>query len=293
MSHTKHILIIGGDKRYITMIHSLAKQVLQLHIVGFKDVDFSHANIYSHHLLDTVPVKEIDAILLPVAGCDSNGAIALSLPKGEITLTSEFLLQTKSTCTIYSGIASPYLKTLTRQTNRKLVDFFSRDDIAIANSIPTAEGALEIAMKETDITIHGANVLVTGFGRVGITTARLFHQVGANVTVSARKTADFERIKEMRLTPIHHNTLANTAHIDIFINTVPFLLINETIIRQMKASALIIDLASAPGGVDFEAAEEQGIHAIHALALPGYVASKKAGEIIAEIIVHLLELENN
>lgn len=288
MTLTKHILVIGGDKRYITVIHSLAKQAHQLHIVGFKEIDFPHANVYSHHLLDTVPVKKIDAILLPVAGCDPNGAIALSFPKGEVSLTSDFISQTKATCTIYSGIASPYLKTLSIQTKRKLVGFFSRDDIAIANSIPTAEGALEIAMKETDVTIHDANVLVTGFGRVGITTARLFHQVGANVTVSARKPADFARIKEMRLTPIHHKALANTAHIDIYINTVPILLITEKIIKQMKTSALIIDLASAPGGVDFEAAEEQEIKTIHALALPGKVAARTAGEVIGEVLERML-----
>ena len=58
------------------------------------------------------------------------------------------------------------------------------DEIAIANSIPTAEGAVQLAMERLPITIHGANALVLGFGRCGVTLARLLKAMGATSALS-------------------------------------------------------------------------------------------------------------
>ena len=71
---------------------------------------------------------------------------------------------------------------------------------------------------------------------------------------------------------------------DLIINTVPVLVIDSKIIAQMRPQTLIIDLASPPGGVDFEAAKKQNIQVITAPGLPGRVAPKSAGEILAATI---------
>ena len=55
---------------------------------------------------------------------------------------------------------------------------------------------------------------------------------------------------------------------DAVINTVPAPVLPRTLLQQLPGGALIIDLASLPGGTDFAAAEELGLHAEHALALP-------------------------
>jgi dipicolinate synthase subunit A len=51
---------------------------------------------------------------------------------------------------------------------------------------------------------------------------------------------------------------------------------------------VVIDLASAPGGTDFNAARELGLKAELAPGLPGIVAPVTAGRIIAELIVRHL-----
>lgn len=287
MPNNKHIAIIGGDERYIEVIHTLAKTGATIHIVGYTEITFTHSNIHQQDI-NSLDFTTLDVIILPVGGTGNEGDIKLNFPVQETVLTYENIEQTPQDCTIFTGIANPYLEKLTTHYNRKMITLFSRDDIAIHNSIPTAEATLQIAMESTDYTMHGANILITGFGRVGITTARLFHNIGAHVTVSARNAADFARIKEMRMHPIHHNDLTQTSQIDIFINTVPHLLLTEKVIDQMKQNALIIDLASIPGGTDFKAAEEKGITAIHALALPGNSAPKTAGKVLAETILMLL-----
>ena len=61
------------------------------------------------------------------------------------------------------------------------------------------------------------------------------------------------------------------------------------LLQQLPGGALIIDLASLPGGTDFAAAEELGLHAEHALALPGRCAPQTAGALIAQTVLAILE----
>ena len=59
----------------------------------------------------------------------------------------------------------------------------------------------------------------------------------------------------------------------------------------MQSDALILDLASKPGGVDWDAAQALGRRVVWALSLPGKTAPFTAGEIIAKTILHMLETD--
>jgi dipicolinate synthase subunit A len=76
---------------------------------------------------------------------------------------------------------------------------------------------------------------------------------------------------------------------DLVINTVPSLVINSNLLGLMRSDVLIIDLASLPGGTDFQAAENLHIKAILAPGLPGKVAPKTAGAILATALPEILE----
>ena len=76
---------------------------------------------------------------------------------------------------------------------------------------------------------------------------------------------------------------------DAVINTIPAPVLPRTLLQRLPAGALIIDLASLPGGTDFAAAEELGLHAEHALALPGRCAPQTAGALIAQTVLAILE----
>ncbi|MBR4282673.1 MAG: hypothetical protein IKT35_03055, partial [Clostridia bacterium] len=78
---------------------------------------------------------------------------------------------------------------------------------------------------------------------------------------------------------------------NLIINTVPTLIFNETLLKKCKKDVKIIDLASVPGGVDFEMAKTLGIDAIHALSLPGKTAPKTAAKIITNSILEKLNKE--
>ncbi|MBP1969143.1 dipicolinate synthase subunit A [Virgibacillus natechei] len=289
MVNNQNILIMGGDARYLEVIKRLSKDGANVFLIGFDQLSFDDTNI-KQSTLETMDFSMLDAITLPVAGTNTAGEIEATYSDQTIYLTKNIIAESPADCTIYTGTSNPFLDNLAKSTNRKLVRLFARDDMAILNSIPTAEGALRLAMEEKDITIHGSHVMVLGFGRVGITVARLFSSVGANVRVAVRKSSDISRIIEMGLEPVRLENLDQSINdIDICMNTIPYPVIDSTIISSMKSSALIIDLASKPGGTDFTFADNQGIQSLHALGLPGKSAPKSAGRIIAGVLAELLD----
>mgnify|MGYP001260575677 CR=1 FL=1 len=147
-----------------------------------------------------------------------------------------------------------------------------------------------MAIQHTDFTIHGSNVIVLGLGRVGMSVARAFASLGAKVKVGARKSEHIARITEMGLTPFHLDEFDSVVKdVDICINTIPALIVKASIISKMPSHTLIIDIASKPGGTDFRYAEKRGIKALLAPSLPGIVAPKTAGQILAGVLTQLLE----
>ena len=76
---------------------------------------------------------------------------------------------------------------------------------------------------------------------------------------------------------------------DTVINTIPAPVLPRKMLEKLPRGALIIDLASLPGGTDFDAAEALGIRAEHALALPGKCAPDTAGALIAQTVLTILQ----
>lgn len=283
MQH-KHIIVLSGDERNIQVMKQMAKKTMQITAVGFSSEDIKQDHI-THLNISEVNFSSADAILLPIAGVDNNGNISVRGSDEKLVLTKELLAQTPEHCLVFSGGANQTLRNIVNSANRTLVPIFERDDVAIANSIPTAEATLQIAMEETKQIIQGTNVTIIGFGRIGTTMARLFHQVGANVTVAARNDSDIAKIKTLRYQAVYSEHMTDVLmQSKIIINTVPALLLDKNALHHIQSDNLIIDVASKPGGVDFDTAKLLGIKTIHALALPGKVAPITAGNIIADIM---------
>lgn len=173
-------------------------------------------------------------------------------------------------------------------------DLLQRDDLAVLNSVPTAEGALQIAMEELPYTIRGLRTVVCGMGRVGSTLARLMQRVGADVTVAARSSRDFAICEAEGLKSCTYSHLRRILPEALLVyNTVPALIFDRELLDCMNREALLIDLASMPGGTDFEYAAKRRIRTIHALSLPGNGRSPAgAAQIIQKVIYNILHEKN-
>ncbi|HEY4552866.1 MAG TPA: dipicolinic acid synthetase subunit A [Bacillaceae bacterium] len=286
-----HIAVMGGDARQLEIIRKLTELDAKLYLIGFEQLDVSFSGAVKEKV-NEVDFPQLDALLLPVPGTNLEGEVETIFSNEKVVLTEQILNKTPSYCTVYSGISNRYLDELCKKTNRRLVKLFERDDVAIYNSIPTVEGTIMMVIQNTDFTIHQSSVAVLGLGRVGMSVARTFHHLGAKVKVGARKSGDLARITEMGLIPFHlHDLSKEVRDIDVCINTIPHLIVNAAVIAKMQTHTLIIDLASKPGGTDFRYAEKRGVKALLAPGLPGIVAPKTAGQILANVLAQLLSEE--
>lgn len=121
----------------------------------------------------------------------------------------------------------------------------------IVNALPTAEGALQIAMEELPITLHGARALVLGYGRIGSLLARRLHTLGAIVSVSARSNASFAHIWAEGMQALDTRALGGKlGEFDVLFNTVPAQVLGMAELAELREDCLVIDLASKPGGAD-------------------------------------------
>ncbi|WP_079480140.1 dipicolinic acid synthetase subunit A [Halobacillus salinus] len=284
-----HVAVIGGDARQIEIIRRLNEWNATVYIAGFDQLNESFTEATDLEFESDL-VKKLDAIILPVPGTDELGQIDGIFSNRIITLSEDWLRQTPEHCQVFTGITNSYLTDLMKKVNRTLHPLMDRDDVAIYNSIPTVEGTIMLVIQHTDYTIHGSKMIVLGLGRVGMSLARIFDHIGADVSVGVRSTKAIARVYEMGLTPIDMNQLdEEDLECDILINTVPHLVVDQHVIKQLPSHALIVDLASKPGGTDFDFATKRGIKAILAPGLPGIVAPKTAGRIIADVMCRILK----
>ena len=196
---------------------------------------------------------------------------------------------------IMGGRFTPLFKSRADEKNIKLIDYFNSEELQIKNAIPTAEGAIAIAMNELPITLHGSRVAVVGYGRVGKTLSDMLVSLGAHVTVAARKSTDLawaDARKCSRLQIQVKNGQSSLTELgkdyDVVFNTVPCWIFDADVLKHFDTNTLFIDLASAPGGVDTKTASALGLKVIWALSLPGKCSPFTAGNIICDSILETL-----
>lgn len=282
----KQIAVLGGDDRELIFIPKLTSLGAEVRVVGFSTQQVDEPSI----LCDTPEkaVKGADAVIMPMPGTDAEGVIRAVYSKNKLVFDNN-LAKMLTGVPVFIGVAKPYVKDLCKRHQVPLIEIAEMDDIAILNSIPTAEGAIQIAMEETPFTIHQSRCFVLGYGRVGVTLARTLKNLGAKTYVAARSDSDLARIFEQCLEPVPYNRLKDMISLaDIVFNTIPAVVLDADLLKQLNKKCLIIDLASAPGGTDFKTAEELGIKAILAPGLPGKVAPETAGKILAEVLPKLV-----
>lgn len=176
----------------------------------------------------------------------------------------------------------------------RCVDYFDSEILQLKNALPTAEGAIEIAMRELPVTLDGAHAAVIGYGRIGALLSQKLLALGARVTVYARRPevlteAVLHHCDAISLTVGAEAVLSRISRdVRVIFNTVPSPLFSEAVIKGIPKGCVFIDLASAPGGIDRIAAEREGVRCIWATALPGKYAPETAGQIIADTARHIL-----
>lgn len=245
----KSFTVLGGDARQRYLAQYLKKQGCTVHTFAVAEME------------DSPLWREADIWILPTPAFSAGRIRGTELTSGDIP-------QDKA---VFGGKLG--------EKREGWEDVLSWESLVIANAVPTAEGALQLAMEAMKTTVHGSRFLVIGAGRIGMCLAMKLQALGACVTVSARKERDFARIRALGMYPAVTGRYENLGMYDGVFNTVPAPVFTKEDLAQLQKDCFCMELASAPGGFP------QGFPVIDGGALPGRVAPKTAGEAIADAIL--------
>lgn len=285
MSNIKSFGIIGGDKRQLFLAKSIFDSGYVVMLGGFDKLQSFGKLILGD--IKAVAAK-CDVLIFPVPSVRTDNSINTPFSNEHIVLDNE-IIEILLNKTIFVAMKDKFLKAYPQLEKAEIFDYAAKDEFAILNALPTAEGAVEVAMKKFEGTIAGSRCLITGYGRIGKVLAEMLKNLKAEVTVSARNPSDMAFAQAFGYDEINTNKMSQVRNFDLVFNTVPSMIFDRKLLSNTDKNTIIIDLASLPGGVDFEAAHILGIDAVRALALPGKCAPKTAGEIIKKTVFNTIE----
>lgn len=219
--------------------------------------------------------------------------ILLPMPlSGESESLAELLRGTKPGARAFGGRVGPKAQQAAQQAGVPLADYLEREELAVLNAIPTAEGCIALLLQNRTRTLWHSPVLVLGYGRCGAALAVRLAGLGARVTVAARSPGQRALAQSHGLAARGLEELNRILpEFETVVNTIPAPVLGQRELAALAPGSLVIDLASLPGGVDLEAAERREIRAIRALSLPARCAPVTAGEFVADTVLAMLHEE--
>ncbi|MDR1643571.1 MAG: dipicolinate synthase subunit DpsA [Clostridiales bacterium] len=280
-------LVLGGDARSAHLYKLMLGEGLDVGLAGFSDLPESAKDLAE-------AVRNSDIIIGPIPF--SNGQ-ELNMPFSAASMSLAELFQSvREEAAIMGGRLNRDALRLAKERGVLALDLLEREEMAMLNAIPTAEGAIQTAMENTPFTLHQSKILVTGFGRISKVLSKMLLGLGAYVSVAARKPGDLALAEALGCQPVNIKSLedlkAALGKADIIINTIPSVVIDAQLTRLIRKETLVIELASKPFGIDVQACRNQGANVIFAPSLPGKVAPLTAARYILLTVKNILrELE--
>lgn len=283
----KQVGIIGGDLRIVRLAEMLAKDNYKIYTYGLEKYKFNR------NILKCKQIEEINNnCKYIISGMPfSKNEIHIITPFSDEQIEINKIFRILTNKTLIAGAVNSNIKKIAKENKINIIDLMNIEELTILNVIPTVEGAIQIAMEQTEFTIHSSKCLILGFGRIGKLLAKNLKALGAEVYCMARKDSDLAWIKAYGYKEISLNNLKENLHIkyDIIFNTIPAMVLDAKKLELIEnKETLIIELASNPGGIDFEKTEEYNIKAIRAMGLPGKVAPLTAAKYIKETLDAIL-----
>ncbi len=233
--------------------------------------------------------EKVYVLPIPVTKLDRNPKIKEKLKEELIKLYENPYAKIK----VFGGAFTTEWKLFLSEYQIPYWDFMKLPEVVEGNGWITAEATVAEVLQQGEYSIFGQKILVTGYGCCGEKIAKIFSKMGADVAVAARRVEVRDKIHRDGFQPISFPEVEKIiSDVTTVINTVPAMVITENYIRRMQTNACIIDIASNPGGCDFEAAKKYGITAKLALGLPGLYTTTSSAKLLKNAISKYAPLNN-
>ena len=278
------IAVLGGDIRQVYMVSLFCKANLSVITYGLTHPMIQDICTQGCSMEETIKSAMLLVSSIPFS---RDGITIPSLTAASDMNVEKFMSYAFCGQTLFAGMISPKIKSFCQQNKISYYDFMEDDAVAIANGIATAEGAIMEAISKSSGNLHGSNCLLLGFGRCGKTLALKLKGLDTKVTVAARNPSDLALANALGLNSIPLNSLKETiGFYDYIFNSIPTCILDSCLLSRLSKEVVIIDIASAPGGLDYEKANELGLNANLCLGIPGKIAPKASAKILADVVLN-------
>lgn len=281
MKTKEKILIAGGDLRQLYCAEKLSEKY-DTAVTGF-DKKYIPPSL-SVRYAEADSGELFDYAVLPVMPLDSSSG-TINAPCFSYELKAGSVAgMIKQDGAVFAG--RPEDSLCSHFCGKTVCGYLEREELSLLNAIPTAEGAVRIAIEELPVTLCGLKILIVGCGRIGTALIGILKGFGADVSVGVRTPSAAAKVRILGAKPCRTDSCGTD--FGLVINTAPSMIFTRELLEKFDKNTLFIDLASKPGGIDFDAAASLGIKAVWALGLPGKTAPITAGEIIADTIHEMI-----
>lgn len=282
----KTILVIGGDQRLLLLADNLKDICNQVITYALNGAERLHGIERMNSLQEAM--EKADIIITPVPF--SKDGVHLLTKDNTTIFLSDFSENLRNNVILFGGNIAKSVLEVAKNKNVTCYDFMKMEDVALDNAITTAEGAIAEAITLSTQNVNQERCLVLGYGRCAKAIAERLHGLNAKVTIAARKQEAREDALAKGYYAITLEEMESTIGKEQFIfNTIPAMVLNKTLIEIMHPETVIIDIASAPGGTDFDVCEKLGIMAKLSLGIPGRYSPKTSANILLRGIVSSLK----
>lgn len=277
--------VIGGDKRSVLLCSLLWRDRHRVHSFALEKAELP-GEIPKAGCLQSC-VYGADCVILPTPA-EKNGLINCpfaSQPLG----WDELLASLWPGQLLIGGKLGRELCLDAMAQGLQVADIMQRRGFTVGNAALTAEGAVERLMASSPRSLWGSSVLVTGWGKIAKILSLRLYALGAAVTVAARKEGDRAMARALGLEALDFPALPGTlGSFHFIVNTVPQHVLGEKELALINREALLLELASPPGGFEMEQARQLGLNAQAAPGLPGLCAPYTAAELMRDGIYSII-----
>ncbi len=275
--------ILGGDRRQIYLARSIASDGYPVYISCLEEGEGTEG-------LTALPPGELAAacgtVILPLPVTRDGKTLNAPLSGQKILLDDGFAALFRGKA-VYGGMMEKLYRSSPVWESAAAYDYYAREELVVGNAFLTAEGAVGVAIQEYEGALNGSRCLVTGFGRIGKALCLALRGLGAGVDCAARKSKDLTAVRALGCRPLRYEEIREAY--DVVFNTVPAQVLTAPLLARQRPDTLILELASAPGGIDLEAARRLGLRVRDVPSVPGRMSPKTSGELIKETVYHMME----